>query len=863
MKRLILLFFLIFSLTAGAQDFFTTGSCKAGFTFKVNPNIFTLVPATAIDFSDTSEGKVIAWFWDFGDNHTSTERNPMFIFNHPIGGPNVKINPYRTVRLTILTSDNCKSTVSHTINIMDVKGGGNKNCTAKFKYYEMSRDSAAGIAVIQFNNYSEGKELSYFWQFGNGLTSTEKSPAVKFKTQQPEYKVCLTVTGADSCSNTFCDAVYLSVPVVLPQGCEVTFGYFNEDAAPGTQKEIRINFFSKSYPEAKEWYWSFGDGKTSNLANPAHTYTQPPVDSVLGDPNPFREVCLTVVTANGCKASFCEKVNIYGVTTQPNQPKCEAIFKYYEMSRDSAGGVAKMHFDNYSEGKDLSYFWNFGNGATSTEKEPRVEFKTAQKEYKVCLTITSSDSCSSTICQPVYTQYPVIYPECKVNFDYRKKDILMSPLPSVVFDFTYKSYPEATEWYWDFGDGTTSNDPMPSHVYTMPVISDWSKVMINPFRTVCLTIKTADECKVSVCKTIQVFDFNQQPDSGKCKVYFKYYQPGDVVSIPEVVPVRLVDVSEGNILSRLWRFGDGATSTEKEPLVSFSIFKREHKVCLTVTFADSCTNTYCGAVYINNGATEPAVDPVCPYYIKVDGGFPVQMSSCAGWASAKVYLNGSEVIPKFISWSTGDTVPKVEKLCPTITYTVKALMDNNCVVSTNFVLGADGSITPVSPVYWRLSGEREKVYIKPDVDPGLKVEWRLCDGTVVKADSIPLDAINCGGNLSNMIVTDSMGNVVYTETIALKATFTGIDNINIESDIKLWPNPVNGLLNIKYSGKFQSQINVEVFDIMGGKVKSENFYNVSDGQEVRINTETLIRGIYICRVSSAGKVLKAQKFSRR
>jgi PKD repeat protein len=770
MKRIILLGFLIISLSVNAQDFYSSGDCKASFKFAVNPDIKTLLPATAINFYDTSAGKVKAWFWDCGDSITSTEQNPMFIFNHPIGGPNVKINPYRTVSLTIVT-DSCKSTFSQLINIMDgIAYEPTPACVARFKYYEMMRDTVNGVAYFHFDDRSEGKDLKFFWQFGDGQSSTEQNPEIKLGMNQSEYKVCLTVTGADSCTSTFCDAVYMKKPDILPLNCA-------------------------------------------------------------------------------------------------------ARFKYYESGRDTVGGTAKIVFNNYSEGKDLKYFWQFGDGTTSTEKEPVVKFSLDQTEYKVCLTVTGADSCKNTFCDAVYLEYKVIIdtiqPGCFVDFAYERKDILMSPLPSAVFDFNYKSFPEATEWYWDFGDGTTSNEPKPTHVYIKPTMNDSMKVMYNPFRTVCLTIKTADECKVNLCQTIQVFDYNPEPE--KCPVYFKYYNPTDIVSIPEVVPIKLVDVTEGNVISRLWQFDDGTTSTEKEPLVSFNIFQPVHKVCLTVTFADSCVNSFCDAVYLNTGYPDTIViddpiiiDPACPYYIKIDGGFPIQMSSCAGWASAKVYMGDSLVTPKIISWSTGDTLSKVNGLCPTVTYTVKALMQDGCAVWTNFVLSADGSITPVSPInWWRLSGEREKLYIQSDAGDGMKVEWRLCDGTIVEADSIPLDAINCGGSQANMVVKDMLGNVVYSETIALKGSVTGIDDLKTKPEIKLWPNPVTSKLNIRYSGEYQSKINIEICDIMGKMVSTESYFNISNGQEFSINTESLKQGIYICRISGDGKIIKAEKFSRR
>ncbi|MBK6282251.1 MAG: T9SS type A sorting domain-containing protein [Draconibacterium sp.] len=336
------------------------------------------------------------------------------------------------------------------------------------------------------------------------------------------------------------------------------------------------------------------------------------------------------------------------------------------------------------------------------------------------------------------------------------------------------------------------------------------------------------------------------------------------MTIPEVVPIQLVEVSEGDVISREWVFEDGSVNIEKDPLVMFSIFQPEHKVSLTVMFADSCTVTYYGTVILNPAIIDTViVDPACPYIIKVDGGFPPAVSSCAGWASALVYLGEELVEPAFISWSTGDSLATVSGLCPTQTYSVEAIMNDGCAVSTKFVLNADGIITPISVYNWWLSGETEELYVQSDTALGLKVEWRLCDGTIVEADSIPLDAINCGGNESNMIVRDLQGNVVYSENISLKTTATGIQNLNVGTTVKLWPNPVNDKLNIRYSGKFQPEINVEVCDVMGKRVSSEIFRNISDNHEISLNTESLKTGIYICRISAAGKIIDSQKFSRR
>ncbi len=663
-------YFLLLSLLSAsslfAQDTISTGDCKADFYFEHNPDIKMLVPGVAVNFYDTSEGNVIERFWDFGEGHSSTEKNPMFIFNYPQGAPNIKINPYRKVSLTIVT-DSCKSTFTQTLNIFEIADSSYNYCDAIFRYREIGRDSLSELVEIQFDNFSTGEELSYFWEFGFGETSTEKEPLVKFNTNEPEYKVCLTVMGKDSCISTFCDAVYISAPPI---------------------------------------------------------------------------------------------------------------------------------------------------------------------------------------------------PECKVDFAYEKKDMLMSPVPSMLVYFYHKASPDAIEWFWDFGDGTTSNEENPTHTYIQPPIIDSALVDPNPFRKVCLTIKTSTLCETTICKTIPVFTTMPNPEPEKCKAYFRYYHPEDMASIPEVVPIQLVDLSEGEIVSRLWEFDDGSTSTEEKPLVSFDAFQKEHKVCLTVTFADSCISTFCDAVYIHKPMPpDTIVNPDCPYSIKIDGGFPIEMSSCAGWVSASVYLNDSLVEPKIMTWSNGDESHKTDGLCPTQTYAVKALMHDGCTVKTEFILSADGTITIVKPIKWSIVGEREKLYVLPETQKDLIVEWRLCDGTIVEADSIPLDAINCGTDQSNMIVKDSMGNIIYSEIISLKGTTTGIEEI--ENEIKLWPNPVSDKINLRYSGEFQSIILVDIYDMTGKKLLSESFQNIVDGQQFRINTGHLKTGIYVCRVSANGRTILTQTIKQQ
>jgi len=426
MRKYLLFALMLSGLMTSAQTSITSGDCKAQFKYRVNDMLMSPVAATAINFDDRSEGKVTFWWWDFGDGTTSTEQNPFHVFNHPIGGPNVKMSPYRTVSLTVLTSDSCKSFYSETINIMDGIIYTNPDCQAYFKYIQTTYDSIVGTATFQLDNYSLGDSLSYLWQFDNGKTSTEQQPTVTFDIKPADHKVSLTVTGKNNCSDTFSETVTFynpNTPVIDPAGCYTAFGWNVNYDIKTFAPALTLDFYSKADPEAVTWSWDFGDGTTSEEQNPTHGFNYPIVqDSILSDPNPFRTICLTVTTVTGCVTSSCQTIDIYKISTPPVDPPvypplaCSARYKYYQTEMDSLAGKVSFQFNNYSEGDSLSYLWYFDNGITSTEKEPVITFDIKKLPLKASLTVNGKNGCSDTFWDGVYLDRPIIYPTIWLDF---------------------------------------------------------------------------------------------------------------------------------------------------------------------------------------------------------------------------------------------------------------------------------------------------------------------------------------------------------------------------------------------------------------------------------------------------------------
>ncbi|MBD3288770.1 PKD domain-containing protein, partial [candidate division KSB1 bacterium] len=112
--------------------------------------------------------------------------------------------------------------------------------------------------------------------------------------------------------------------------------------------------------------------------------------------------------------------------------------------------------------------------------------------------------------------------------------------------FTDLSYCGVTDWLWDFGDGTTSTEQNPTHVYDPPV---------DPKFTVSLTVTNYGGTKtITKEKYIEVWlpivaDFDAEPTVG--------YGP---------LNVQFENKCTGTHRTYLWDFGDGTTSEGRNPL---------------------------------------------------------------------------------------------------------------------------------------------------------------------------------------------------------------------------------------------------------------------------------------------------------
>lgn len=151
------------------------------------------------------------------------------------------------------------------------------------------------------------------------------------------------------------------------QACSAGFRYVNS-ATP-----FQVVFTDTSKNAAK-WLWKFGDGDTSSLKNPTHTYTSPGI---------YRVCLLIADSSNTCKDSICENVYAYGTCIT-------SISHFYTATPLMVKFCDEpINTPNYP----THWLWNFGDSTFSTQRLPFHTYSSPGTYYVTLLVYDSSVSC--------------------------------------------------------------------------------------------------------------------------------------------------------------------------------------------------------------------------------------------------------------------------------------------------------------------------------------------------------------------------------------------------------------------------------------------------------------------------------------
>ncbi|QSE98812.1 PKD domain-containing protein [Fulvivirga lutea] len=352
-----------------------------------------------------------SFLWLFGDSSTSSKVNVSHQYNS--GTYDVEL---------IATNNSCSNTLSRK-NLIVVD-----SISADFSY---SQEQTCLPAKVDFINNSKNA-VSWQWDFGDGTISTEENPSHIFNSV-PDKPVQLTAISDSGCS--------ITVKKQINSFLTVDFAVSNTEICKG--QELVFNNQSKG---AKSYIWDFGDGTTSDLINPVHTFSEPGL----------YDITLIATSIDGCndkvvKTSYI-KVNYV-----------EAEFEIGET--DSKCAPLLIDFTNNSKNA-TQYHWDFGDGAFSSSVDP-IHVYSDIGQFDVTIIASDDIGCSDTLI--VKDAISSKGPNSKIVLS----DSIVCHPDQITFNDTSTV---AVRWEWLFGDGNSSSLKSPSHEYELPGVYDISLV---------------------------------------------------------------------------------------------------------------------------------------------------------------------------------------------------------------------------------------------------------------------------------------------------------------------------------------------------------------------------------------------------
>jgi len=440
-----------------------------------------------VNFTDLSVGYIDTWEWDFGDPNSgsdnySDEENPSHWY---------MASGLYSITLTVTGPGGTASiTKDHYVEVL----------TAPTADFAVVSQSGCIPVTVKFEDRSTGGPVAWWWDFGDGTSSTEQNPSHTYA-QNGTYLV--TLKAYNSCGR---DMIQREIVV---EGDEAPTADFTSDVIESCVGATV--YFTDLSLYAETWLWSFGDGGSSVEQNPTHVYNAPGAYTVQ------------LKVTNECGRDIVVKK--------------EYITIYPEPTADFTSSARQGCDELEVSFTDISYYasswhWDFGDGDTSDEQNPTHTY-TSPGKYTVKLTV--GNICGTD--EMTKVEYVTVYTSPTADFTY---EIFEACVGGTVEFTDQSSY--AVSWWWDFGDGTSSTEQNPTHVYSTGGIYT-------------VTLKVYNMCgRDIISKEIEIID-GVDPIAD----FTSYVREGC-----EETTVNFTDLSN-DADTWSWDFGDGGSSNEQNP----------------------------------------------------------------------------------------------------------------------------------------------------------------------------------------------------------------------------------------------------------------------------------------------------------
>ncbi len=311
---------------------------------------FTFTPTQCdngdVDFINTSSSPAFgsaSYVWKFGDGKISTEINPSHTYNS-----------YQTFNVTLVanTTLGCIDSVTKSVTLRETP----------ISNFTMSPSTCTN-QPIDFTNTTTtpaGHVNTYEWIFGDGNTSNSSSPTHQYASPST-YEIVLKSISTNGCSSEHRTTVTINLKpaadFIAATVCEGQPTLFDNNSRSDDNEPL-------------SYKWMFGNGDSSTDVKPSIVYST----------DGSYTATLTALHPNGCSDTKTASVIVHNVPSVSIN------------STTANTGDGGYSFATNTTGTGYTYYWQFGDGSTSADQNPKYRYP-IDGRYIVHLTVTTGDGC--------------------------------------------------------------------------------------------------------------------------------------------------------------------------------------------------------------------------------------------------------------------------------------------------------------------------------------------------------------------------------------------------------------------------------------------------------------------------------------
>lgn len=684
----------------------------------------TICAGQTVTFINLSSGGANQYLWNFGDGSG---------WNN-LGGGNVTHTYTVAGDFTIKLVANitggtasCTDTASLDLHVLP-------SPTADFIF---NTNDGCDTLTVAFSNNSSADVITWSWVFNNGNASTLPNPPPQFYNTSGSYNVQLAVSNFQGCTDNVTKTIRVHpspVPAFSPASvCMNEIASFT-DLSTTILGEPIIG-----------WNWDFGDGNSSTLQNPNHTYTSPGIFNII----------FTVNTA------FCSKTDTFPITVE--------TIPTAAFTKNNTAGCSPLtvNFTNTSSANAVSFSWDFGDGNVSTATNPSHVFNNTSSidtVFTIMLIAQTTFGCVDTTFQTV-----TVFPNPVATFT----DNFVIACAPLIIDFT-NTTTGAVSYSWNFGDGSPLDASVnPSHTY-----QNLTQFINN--HTITLVATSLNGCTDTALKNISVFPepqfgFSVSPDSGCSPL---------MVTFPSVIGAVVYN----------WDFGDGSPivtgPTPSHLYINTTTNNVTYNVTLIATSAFGCSDTTFGSVLVFPNPTAQfttnATAGCSPFPVAITntstGGSLFHWNMGDGTSFDTSVTNFNHV---FFNTSTSSSQNNTIQLIVETDKGCKDTATQNITVFPSVIASFQSNLAGCSPF--------NAVFTNNSAG-ATNYSWDFGDGS----------PINNNTNPTHIYTNNTSLNINFTITLIAESSFGCFDTV--QNVITVYPVPVASFIPTPFSQLFPSTV---------------------------------------------------------